>query len=118
MAEEPPEEAEVFPVKRGHRAKTDLRKVMESAFGDVEEDGDWLVTSFELINEVRARYYKKSQLWVINDQKGPDEIDFETEMDAAVATREAWNNFLNNASGYTPKERRDKFKQWAKEGRL
>lgn len=118
MAEEPPEEAEVFPVKRGHRAETNLRKVMESAFGDVEEDGDWLVASFELINEVRARYYKKSQLWVINDQKGPDEIDFETEMDAAVATREAWTTFVNEATGYTPKQRRDKFKQWAKEGKL
>lgn len=110
---EPPEDATVYPVKRGHRAKTELASVMEEAFGSVKQDGDWCESSFELIESVRARYYKKSRLWVINNQR-KDLSD----MDAAIATRDAWNKFLNNATGYTPKKRRDKLKQWAKEGKL
>lgn len=122
VVEEPPEEATDYPVKRGHKAKTDLRKVMEEAFGDIAEstereaktDDVWLETSFGHINKLEARYYKKSSLWVINDQKDPKEIDFETEMDTIEETRKAWNAFLNGATGYTAKERSKKMKERAK----
>lgn len=124
VVEEAPEEAQDYPVKRGHRADTDLRKVMEQAFGEVHEsktrtaevEGDvWLETSFGHINKLEARYYKKSSLWVVNDQKDPKEIDFENEMDTIEATRQAWNDFLNGATGYTAKERSKKMKERAKD---
>lgn len=124
VVEEPPEDATDYPVKRGHRAKTDLRKIMEDAFGDVEESSDrtaevegdvWLEASFGHINKLEARYYKKSSLWVVNDQKDPKDIDFETEMDTIEATRKAWNAFLNGATGYTAKERSKKMKERAKD---
>lgn len=111
-------------MKRGHRAETDLREVMKEAFEDVDEieereaevEGDvWLESSFGHINRVQARYYKKSSLWVINDQKDPKEIDFEEEMDTVEATREAWNQFLEDATGYTAKERSKKLKEKAKD---
>lgn len=125
VVEEPPEEAKEYPVKRGHKADTDLGAVMEDAFGEVEEVDDrtaehdpdeWFKASFGHINQVEARFYKKSSLWVINDQKDPKDIDFEEEMDTIEATREAWNDFLEDATGYTSKERRDKLKEKAKDG--
>lgn len=124
VVEEPPDRAQEYPVKRGHRAETDLREVMKEAFEDVDEieereaevEGDvWLESSFGHINRVQARYYKKSSLWVINDQKDPKEIDFEEEMDTVEATREAWNQFLEDATGYTAKERSKKLKEKAKD---
>lgn len=124
VVEEPPEQAQDYPVKRGHRAETDLREIMEDAFGEAKEiedreaeveDDVWLEASFGHINRVQARYYKKSSLWVINDQKDPKEIDFESEMDTVEATRKAWNAFLNGATGYTAKERSKKLKERAKD---
>lgn len=121
--EEPPEEATEYPVKRGHKDKTDLRSVMEKVFGEVDgiedrtaehEEDEWLQASYKLIRSVEARYYKKSSLWVINDQKGPKEIDFEKEMDDIEKTREAWNTFLREATGYSAKERSKKMKEKAK----
>lgn len=126
VVEEPPEEAKDYPVKRGHKTETDLGEVMEEAFGEAEEvpdreakhDADeWFQASFGHINNVQARYYKKSSLWVINDQKSPKEIDFEDdeEMELANQTREAWNDFLEGATGYTAKERSKKLKERAKD---
>lgn len=114
MAE--PEQVD-YPVKRGHRAKTDLGEVMEDAFGSVKQDGDWFESSYELIRSVRARYEKKSTLYVINDQKGLDEIDLQNDMDAVKATQKAWNQFLNEATGYTAKQRRKKAQDAAKKGK-
>lgn len=122
--EKPPEEAQEYPVARGHKAETDLAEVMEDAFGEAEEvpdrtaeheDDKWLQASFGHINKVEARYYKKSTLWVINDQKDPKEIDFEKEMDTIEETRVAWNDFLENATGYTAKKRSKKMKERAKD---
>lgn len=126
VVEEPPEEAKDYPVKRGHKADTDLEAVMEDAFGDVEEVDDrtaehdpdeWFKASFGHINQVEARYYKKSSLWVINDQKSPKEIDFEDDEEMRIAneTREAWNDFLEGATGYTAQERSKKLKERAKD---
>lgn len=98
-----------YPVKRGHVAKTELAAVMEDAFGSVKEDGDWYESSFHLIRSVRAQYDGKTKLIVINDQ----EKRFD-DMEAAQATMKAWNAFLNNATGYTPKERRKKAQDEAK----
>ncbi len=122
--EEPPEEAQEYPVKRGHKADTNLRKVMEETFGEAREvedrtaeheEDEWLQASFGLIRNIQARYYKKSSLWVINDQKGPKEIDFASEADDIEATRKAWNQFLHDATGYTAKERSKKMKERAKD---
>lgn len=122
--EEPPEEAQEYPVKRGHKAKTDLAEVMEDAFGEAREvkertaehePDEWLQASYALIRSVEARYYKKSTLWVINDQKSPEEIDFEKELEDIERTREAWNRFLREATGYSAKERSKKMKERAKE---
>jgi hypothetical protein len=124
VVEEPPEEAQEYPVKRGHKADTDLGEVMEEAFDQADEVPDreakhdpdqWYQASFGHINNVEARYYKKSSLWVINDQKDPKDIDFEEEMDTVEETREAWNDFLKDATGYTAKERSKKMKEKAKD---
>jgi hypothetical protein len=126
VVEESPEEAKEYPVKRGHKADTDLAEVMEDAFGEAlpvegreakHDPDEWFQASSGHINNVQARYYKKSTLWVINDQKGPAEIDFDDdeEMQIANDTREAWNAFLKGATGYTAKERSKKLKERAKE---
>lgn len=112
MSDEP--EQVDYPVKRGHRAKTNLGEVMEDAFGSVKEDGEWFESSFKMIRSIRARYEKKSTLYVINDQMGLDEIDLQNDMDDVKATQKAWNDFLNNATGYSAKERRKKAKDAAK----
>jgi hypothetical protein len=126
VVEEAPEEAQEYPVKRGHKADTDLAEVMRDAFEEAKQIEDreakhdpdtWYKASFGHINQVEARYYKKSSLWVINDQRAPEDIDFQDDEEMRIAneTRDAWNKFLQDATGYTAKERSKKMKEKAKD---
>ena len=104
-------EPTIFPVKRGHVKKTDLAEIMRNAFGDVEKDGEWLTSSYQLIRSIRARYDGLTKLVVENDQE--KRMD---DMDAAVATMKAWNSFLNEATGFNAKQRGKKAQEAAKKG--
>lgn len=98
-----------YPVKRGHVKKTDLGEIMENAFGSVKTDGDWYESSFHLIRSLRARYDGLTTLIVINDQE--KRMD---DMESATATMKAWNQFLNEATGYNAKQRGKKAQEAAK----
>lgn len=99
---------QTYPVKRGHAKKTDLKEVMEEAFGDVDESDDWLTASFAAFRSIKAQYEGLSKLHVDTDQE--TDVDMET----GQKTIKAWNAFLNRATGYSAKERGKKMKEAAK----
>ena len=102
-----------YEVRRGHQgniAPEKLREHMKNVFGNVEQKGDQLVSSFGALKELRA--------W----QGGKNILCVETEMDPGVGddvaqkTIKAYNAFLEMATGYTSKERGKRAQKKAKKG--
>jgi hypothetical protein len=103
-----------YEVRRGHQgniAPERLREHMKEIFGNAEQKGDKLVSSFGALKELRA--------W----QGGKNILCVETEMDPSVPddvagkTIKAYNTFLERATGYTAKERGKRAQKKAKEGK-
>ena len=92
-----------YPVKRGHYSKAlaggGLRNIMEEIFGHVEEDGEWLVSSYKGLRKIRVRPMGKTKLLVETETSEVPEED-------AVDTLKKYNEFLFRATGYTAKERK------------
>lgn len=103
-----------YDIKRGHFKEIEGRvdEMLEQYFGDVKQDGDWYVTSFGAMEEIRVRITDKTTATI--DTKMTMDVDNET----AIETREAWNDFLLDLTGFTAKKRRKRLKDKAKEGDL
>ena len=101
-----------YPVKRTVKKnlKDDgLRKIMEAHFDGVHEEGDLLVASYGAMERIAAKYDGKN-LWVETrtDASASDEL--------ALDTVRVYNRFLEEATGYTAKERKKLANKAAKEG--
>jgi hypothetical protein len=92
-----------YPVKRGHYSKAlagdGLKRIMEETFGHVEEDGEWLVSSYKGLKKVRVKPLGKTKLLVETETANVPEGD-------AADTLKKYNEFLFRATGYTAKERK------------
>ncbi len=99
-----------YPVRPSHRANLSLERLeplCRSQFGTVERSGDGLVASYGAISSIRVRPVGR-------------ELNVETTMNPKVAEEVAretirrYNLFLEEATGYTSKERSKRLQKAAK----
>lgn len=102
-------------IKRGHFKKIDgkLEGLMDKHFGDVKKDGDRYVSNFGAMRPITIWLKDKATLCV-EIVTVTDGVDDET----AMQTIKARNEFLQEATGFTSKERSKRLQKKAKEGTL
>lgn len=103
-----------YELKRG-QAKTvtgeGLRTIAADIFGAAQADGDKVVVTFGALERLVAWTDGKSLFVDIAMKPGvPDGV--------ATDTITAYNRFLERATGYNSKQRRDRLQKKAKEGSL
>ena len=114
---------ERFEVKRGliksMGGNAGLAKLATEYFDDVEVNAEGVFTaSFAILESVKAEYTEDSKLLVdVVQMKGDNLSDFlsaDGGREKAMQSRSRWSTFLDNATGYSPKQRGDKAKEGAK----
>jgi len=105
---------QAYELKRGQAkavAGDGLRGIAEEVFGSAQADGDKVLVAFGALERLVAWTDGKS-LFVDTAMKAgvPDGI--------ATDTITAYNRFLERATGYTAKQRRQRLQKQAKEGSL
>ncbi|MEM0448986.1 MAG: DUF5611 family protein [Methanomassiliicoccales archaeon] len=104
-----------YEIRKGHYQKIEgqgLKEVMKRAFGNVKEEDGKLVSSYGAIIRVEAKLVSKTALEVTS------QTDKNASEDVQVDTIKHWNMFLEEATGYTAKERLKRLQKKAKEGKL
>ncbi|MFP4051655.1 MAG: DUF5611 family protein [Thermoplasmata archaeon] len=104
-----------YDVKRGHFKNIEgdqgdqLEELMEEIFGSVKKDDEKLITEDEgAIDCLEVWTEGRTELWV--DLKMDDDADD----DVAMKTISKWNDFLERATGFNAKKRRERAKKKAK----
>lgn len=100
-----------YELKRGHWKNLEgdkLQKLMEECFGEVRQEGEWLIASFGALKWVKARMEGKDKVWV------DSETDRSAPMEVARQTMTVWNDFLERATGYDAKQRGKRAQEAAK----
>tara|TARA_B100000768_G_C11087217_1_gene293393 strand:- start:74 stop:604 length:531 start_codon:yes stop_codon:yes gene_type:complete len=114
---------ERFEVKRGliksMGGNAGLAKLATEYFDDVEVNAEGVFTaSFAILESVKAEYTEDGKLLVdVVQMKGNELSDFlsgDGGREKAMQSRSRWSTFLDNATGYSPKQRGDKAKEGAK----
>ena len=103
---------QTYPIRRGHYKNVEgvrLKDVLEMSFGPVVDEGGKFVASYGGLARIVA-WADKAALHV--DTKANPQVDNDT----AVRTREAWNAFLERATGYNSKQRAKRIQEEAKKG--
>jgi hypothetical protein len=104
-----------YDIKRGHFKKIDgkqLPELMKQYFGDVEKDGDKLVSNFGAMKPITVWIKDKKTICVeITTSKDVDDS-------TALETIKARNRFLLDVTGFSSKERQKRLKKKAKDGKL
>lgn len=104
-----------YEVKKGHFKELEgdgLKSIMSEAFGSVSEEGGSLVSSFGALARIEARVVDKNRLSVSTF------TDPKVSSESASETIRRYNMFLEKATGFTSKQRRDRLQKKAKEGEL
>ncbi len=102
-----------YDVKRGHFENIEgdkLKNLLESSFGGVKEDEDKLIIDDEgAIAHLEVWTEGRTGLWV--------DLEMNQNVDQEVAgkTVSKWNDFLEEATGFTAKERKKRAKDKAKD---
>lgn len=104
-----------YDIKKGHFANIEgdkLRDIMSSVFGAAKVEGDKLVSSFGAITRLEVKVLSKTSIDVTSttDKSAPIEVQTETV--------KRWNKFLEQATGFTSKERSKRLQKKAKDGKL
>ena len=90
-----------YPFKRGHRkTMEEIKEIMESIFGNVEEEGNRLVSNYKGLEKIEA--------WLEDGKLAVETASKNVSSDEAMDTIKAWNEFLFRVTGYTAKERKKK----------
>jgi len=114
---------ERFEVKRGLiksiGGNAGLAKLATEYFDDVEVDSNGVFkASFAILASVNGEYTEDGKLMVdVVQMKGADLDDFlsaDGGRKRAMESRSRWSTFLDEATGYNPKQRGDKAKEGAK----
>jgi hypothetical protein len=90
-----------YAIKRGHLKNIEgvrLKDVLETSFGPTQDEGGKFACSYGALEKITAWTDGKS-LFV--DTVANPKVDDET----AVRTRQAWNAFLERATGFDAKQR-------------
>ncbi len=101
-----------YPVKRTVKKnlkENGLKPVMENYFEGVKEEGEEMVAHYGAMKRIAAKYDGK-KLWVETD------TDASASDELALETIRVYNKFLEEATGYTAKERKKLANKAAKEG--
>jgi len=101
---------QTYPIRRGHHKNIEgvrLKDVMEMSFGPVSDEAGKFVAAYGALSRIVA-WADKTGLHV--DTTSNLKVDNET----AVRTREAWNAFLERATGYDAKQRAKRIQDEAK----
>jgi len=104
-----------YDIKRGYYKNLDeggLQNIMAEIFGDVTEEGDALVSSYGAMRELRVCVLSKSSMSV------ETESDTEVSDEVALETIRKFNKFLEAATGFNTKQRKDRLNKKAKQGKL
>ena len=108
---------ETFEVKRGLTKKLasdgGLAKLAGKHFDNVDGSGDAFTGSHGIMSSISAEYNSLGKLVVDVTQDRPD-FDDEGAMAVAMDSRKRWSAFLDEATGYSGKQRGDKAKEFAK----
>jgi hypothetical protein len=108
-----------YDIKQGHwkEVQGEIPRIMEEHFGEQPEeqdDGTLVIEDWKAFESLQANMLDKWTLRVDTEMKDPTDLD----MDEAEETREAWNDFLLEVTGFNAKKRRDRWKEAAKENEL
>lgn len=101
-----------YAIKRGHYRNVEgvrLKDVMETVFGPAEEVDGKFVCSYGALTKIVA-WADKVALHV--DTQANPSVDNDT----AIRTRQAWNAFLERATGFDAKQRAKRVQEEAKKG--
>lgn len=104
-----------YDIKKGNYSNLEgdgLRSMMEAAFGSAEMDGDTCVSTYGAMTRIEVKLKSKTAL-DINTV-----TDKDASPDVAAETIKKWNEFLQQVTGFTSKERRNRLQKKAKEGKL
>jgi hypothetical protein len=106
---------QVFDIRRGHYKNIEnngLENMMTDIFGNVEMEGDRLKSSFGAMDPITVWVKSKKELCV--------DINTKTDVsdEEALNTIRAKNDFLQQATGFSTKERSKRMQKKAKEGKL
>jgi hypothetical protein len=108
---------ETFEVKRGLVKKLategGLAGLAGKHFDTVDGTGDTFTGSHGIMRNIAAEYNSNGKLVVDVQQERPD-FDDPDAMEIAMDSRKRWSAFLDEATGYSPKQRGDKAKEFAK----
>ena len=108
---------ETFEVKRGLAKKLaaegGLAGVAGKHFENVDGSGDSFNGSHGIMVSITAEYNAMGKLVVDVSQERPD-FDDPGAMEVAMDSRRRWSAFLDEATGYSAKQRGDKAKEFAK----
>lgn len=104
-----------YEVKKGHYPKIEgegLKDIMGMTFGNVKVEGDKLVSCYGAITKLEVKVLSKTALDVVS------ESDKTAPLDVQAETIKRWNAFLEQATGFTSKERSKRLQKKVKEGKL
>ena len=108
---------ETFEVKRGLAKKLasegGLAGVAGKHFENVDGSGDAFSGSHGIMTSIAGEYNALGKLVVDVQQERPD-FDDPDAMAVAMDSRKRWSAFLDEATGYSAKQRGDKAKEFAK----
>lgn len=104
-----------YDIKRGHLRNIEgdgLKNIMDELFNGYREEEDTLIASYGGMRELKVRIMDKSTLSI------KIESDTDVPDDVALDTIRKFNRFLEKATGFNSKQRRDRLSKKAKEGKL
>jgi hypothetical protein len=104
-----------YDIRKGHYANIEgdkLKDIMSSVFGVTKAEGDKIVSSFGAITRLEVKVLSKTSMDITSTTDKTAPIEVQTE------TVKRWNKFLEQATGFTSKERSKRLQKKAKEGKL
>ena len=104
-----------YDIRKGHYANIEgdkLKEIVSSVFGNAKAEGNNIVSSFGAITRLEAKVLNKTALDISSTTDKTASIEVQTE------TVKRWNRFLEQATGFTSKERSKRLQKKAKESKL
>jgi len=104
-----------YDIRKGHYSEIEgdgLRNIMMDAFMKASQEGETVISSYGALSRIEAKILSKTSLSIItkSDPSVPNDV--------ASDTIRRFNVFMEKATGFTSKQRRDRLQKKAKEGKL
>ena len=106
-----------YDIKRGWFKNIEgdlLEKMMADVFGNVEKEGDLLVSTYGVLDRIEVKVLDKDKLDIVTVNKEGCASDDEAILDS----KRRLNEFAEKATGFDAKARMKRAQKKAKEGKL